>query len=98
VISQAFLLAFSLTGVYFSASKHHRDLRWASVFGLLAQPFWFYQTYTHGQWGIFALSFAFTALYLKGFYIYWLKPEPPTSFTVKGSPEIIAFLKKRWGW
>jgi hypothetical protein len=97
VISQILLLTFSLTGVYFNASKDHRSLRWSSVFGLLAQPFWFYQTYTHEQWGIFALSFAFTGLYLKGFYIYWVKLESSTSYTVKGSPEIVAFIKKRWG-
>ena len=77
MISQIFLLAFSVTGVYCSASKEHRSLRWASVFGLMAQPFWFYQTYTHEQWGIFSLSFVFTGLYMKGFYIYWLRVEPP---------------------
>lgn len=74
MISQMFLLAFSITGVWFSASKEHRSLRWSSVFGLCAQPFWFYQTFTHQQWGIFCLSFVFTALYVKGFYLYWILP------------------------
>jgi hypothetical protein len=43
-------------------------MKFAPITGLLAQPFWFYTTYKHKQWGPFALSFWFTACWTIGFY------------------------------
>lgn len=73
MISQTGLLICSLAAVWFSTYTERHVLRWVQVFGLAAQPFWFYDSYVHAQWGIFAMSFVFTGIYFRGFYIYWLK-------------------------
>jgi len=44
------------------------------VFGLLAQPFWFYATWQAEQWGIFALSFLYAASWLRGLWTQWVRP------------------------
>lgn len=64
---------FGVTAVALSqmGPKWHR---YACIFGLLSQPFWFYATWTAGQWGIFALCFLYTFAWLNGFYRYWVKP------------------------
>lgn len=56
-------------------SQDHRDSvrRWACICGLLAQPFWFYATWTAGQWGIFALCFLYTWAWFKGLRTYWIR-------------------------
>lgn len=40
--------------------------RWACIIGLIAQPFWMYETFIAGQWGIFALSFVYAAGWARG--------------------------------
>lgn len=47
--------------------------KWASVFGLIGQPFWFYAAITAEQWGILALTFLYTASWAKGFYNNWIR-------------------------
>ena len=46
--------------------------KWASVLGLVGQPFWFYSSWTTRQWGIFALSILYTGSWAIGFAKYWL--------------------------
>ena len=52
--------------------RHAR--RWAPVFGILAQPFWFYATWQAEQWGIFALSFLYAASWIRGLWTQWVRP------------------------
>lgn len=54
--------------------SQHRDVNKraiAPILGLLAQPFWFYTTYTHQQWAIFGLSFFYTYAWWTGFKLHW---------------------------
>ncbi|MNT58596.1 hypothetical protein D3C72_1960420 [compost metagenome] len=46
--------------------------RWASIFGLVGQPFWFYAAWDTQQWGIFALCILYTITWGKGFYSNWI--------------------------
>jgi len=62
----------SVLAIWFSQCKSFKIRRWASICGLVGQPFWFYTTYTHKQWGIFFLTFVYTAAWGKGFYHHWL--------------------------
>ncbi len=48
--------------------------KYASIFGLASQPFWFYSAYITEQWGIFFMSIMYTALWMRGFYNSWLLP------------------------
>lgn len=68
-------IAIALTGVVaIWLSQDHRDnyRKWASIFGLIGQPFWFYSAYSAEQWGIFALCFFYTYAWFKGFKNNWL--------------------------
>ncbi|MDR1337462.1 MAG: hypothetical protein LBJ73_00340 [Rickettsiales bacterium] len=41
--------------------------------GLLSQPFWFISAANSQSWGIFAVSFIYTASYLTGIYNFWIR-------------------------
>ena len=61
-----------VAAIALSQASTDRTRRWACIFGLLAQPAWMYETWTAGQYPIFALTFAYTLSWLKGFRYYWL--------------------------
>ncbi|CAB3742705.1 hypothetical protein LMG24238_06926 [Paraburkholderia sediminicola] len=46
--------------------------RFACLFGLAGQPFWFYTTYQSQQWGMFALSILYAIAWVRGFATHWL--------------------------
>ena len=73
MISQIFIALFGVTAVFLSQCHCQSKRRWASVFGLASQPFWFYTTYVAEQWGIFALSFLYAYSWALGFKNNWIK-------------------------
>lgn len=70
--AQVFIALFGVTAVALSQSELPSRRRWASIFGLAGQPFWFYAAWQSEQWGIFALCFLYTASWAKGFYTNWI--------------------------
>ena len=67
-------IALGCTGgvaIWLSQDKRDHFRRYACLFGLAGQPFWFYTTFTHQQWGIFMLSFIYTWSWYRGFRHYW---------------------------
>jgi hypothetical protein len=62
-----------VTAVFLSQDARAERRRFACLFGLAAQPFWFYATWKAGQWGIFALSFLYAFSWLRGFYAHWVR-------------------------
>jgi len=69
-------IALGVTGVvaiFLSQSRQESYRKWACIFGLIGQPFWFYTTYIHEQWGVFALCFFYAAAWMKGLYTNWIK-------------------------
>lgn len=70
--SQIFIALFGVTAVTLSQSTIALRRRWASIFGLLGQPFWFYAAWQSEQWGIFALCILYTLSWGKGFYANWI--------------------------
>ncbi len=52
----------------------NRHSRWGHVVGLLGQPAWLFSTGSHGQFGMFVVSLAFTAIYLWGIWKFWICP------------------------
>jgi hypothetical protein len=73
MIDQIAIGVCGCSSVWLSQSSSDRWRRWACIFGLAAQPFWFYATYTAHQWGIFVLAFVYTFGWLRGIRTYWLK-------------------------
>lgn len=63
----------AVIAVWLSQHRKRSFQRWASVFGLIGQPFWFYATYKAHQWGIFTMCFLYTYCWFQGFYNYWIR-------------------------
>ena len=64
--------------------RHGYNRRWASVFGLVGQPFWFYAAWETQQWGIFALCVLYTITWSKGFYTNWISIDRAAIAAAKG--------------
>jgi hypothetical protein len=73
-MEQIGIMLTGVTAVFLSQSKSERLRKFACLFGLIGQPFWFYATYTAEQWGIFAVCFLYTFSWARGFWNYWLLP------------------------
>lgn len=73
------------TAAWLSQSRHEDRRRWACIFGMLGQPFWFYASWTAGQWGIFAVSILYMGAWLRGLWIHWL--------TARHAPQGIATIQ-----
>jgi len=65
---------FGLMAIWLSQDRSSKCQKYAPIFGLISQPFWFYSSWIAGQWGIFALSVLYTVCWLKGIKNYWCKP------------------------
>ena len=68
-------VAIALTGVVaiWLSQDHREGLRkYACIFGLVGQPFWFYSAYSAEQWGIFVLCIFYTYAWFKGFRLHWI--------------------------
>jgi len=69
-------VAIALTGVvaiWLTQQKREGWKKYACLFGLAGQPFWFYSSYQAEQWGIFCLTFFYTYSWFIGFKNNWIK-------------------------
>lgn len=71
MLSQSIIVITGVLAVWLSQDTRESRRRFACLFGMAGQPFWFYSTYQAEQWGIFALSFLYTAAWIKGIKVYW---------------------------
>jgi hypothetical protein len=70
-------IGIALSGVIavgLSQDKRESWRRWACVFGMLGQPFWFYAAWKAEQWGIFALCALYTYAWARGLWVHWFRP------------------------
>ncbi len=74
MIDQIIIAATGVTALYLTQSKHAHRRRWACLFGMAAQPAWFYATSSAGQWGIFFLNFLYAGAWAKGIWHHWIQP------------------------
>lgn len=73
-ISDAVILVSGAASIWM-VNQRGKIKKWASIVGLIAQPFWFYTSFTHHQWGIFILVFFYTFSWLQGFYNSWIRKQ-----------------------
>ena len=67
------IIVFSTLAVYVTQNRNQNVVRWSSIFGLIAQPFWLVSLDMEEQFGAFTISLVYTIIYAKGFYVFWLK-------------------------
>jgi len=51
MIEQIFIAVTELIAIYLMQSEKYTYRKYSSIFGLLAQPFWAYASFTNQQWG-----------------------------------------------
>lgn len=73
-MDQLAIMFTGVTAVFLSQSKSERLRKFACIFGLIGQPFWFYATFTAEQWGIFAMCFLYTFSWARGAWNFWIAP------------------------
>jgi hypothetical protein len=73
VIDQIAIGVCGLASVWLSQDERRNVQRYACLFGIVAQPFWFYATIKAGQWGIFVLTIFYTIGWLRGVRNYWFR-------------------------
>jgi hypothetical protein len=74
-------IGITLSGViavWLTQDKRATRRRWACIFGMLAQPFWFYAAWRAEQWGIFAMCTLYTYAWARGLWTHWLRPVQST--------------------
>jgi len=72
-INQWGIIVLSCTSIWLVGRREHWR-RWGFVVGLMGQPFWFWSSWQHEQWGIFAVSVWYTYAWLQGIWNFWIKP------------------------
>jgi len=73
-LSQIGILLTGVAAVFLSQSKSERLRKFACVFGLMGQPFWFYAAVTAEQWGIFLTCILYTLGWSRGVWNFWVAP------------------------
>lgn len=62
-----------VTAMFLANETKPERRRWAPVIGLLGQPAWYVMAAEDHRWGLFAVSFLYTAAWARGFYLQWIK-------------------------
>jgi len=73
-IAQVGIIVFGVLAAWITQQRNESLKKYACVFGLASQPFWFYSSWESGQWGIFVVSGIYTVVWAIGFKNYWLSP------------------------
>ncbi len=76
MIAQIGITLFGITAIWLSQDSRESVRRYACLFGMAGQPFWFWTTWHAEQWGIFVLCFLYTWAWFKGVRNHWLKRRP----------------------
>lgn len=71
MIEQIGIALFGVTAVFLSQDSRANVRRWACIFGLMSQPFWFTAAWRAQQWGILALCSLYALSWARGFYNNW---------------------------
>lgn len=73
MIDQIGIALTGVTAIFLSQDSRENVRKWACIFGLIGQPFWFYYSWVAGQYGIFALCFLYALAWARGFKTHWMK-------------------------
>ena len=72
MIEQLLIAITGVTAIWLTQQSNEAWKKYACLFGLAGQPFWFYSAYVAEQWGIFALCFFYTYSWALGIKNNWI--------------------------
>jgi hypothetical protein len=75
VIAQVGVAFTGVTAIFLTQCGNPKLARYACLFGLAGEPFWFWSAGEAHQWGVVALAFLYTFAWGKGAWLYWVKPR-----------------------
>lgn len=73
IIAQVVIFVFGVGAIYLVNDPRPKVSRYGCLVALVAQPAWFYTTFSHHQWGMFAASLFYGYSWSRGFYYQWIK-------------------------
>ena len=73
-VEQIGIAISGVVAVWLTQDQRASWRRWACIFGMLGQPFWFYAAWKAEQWGIFLLCTLYTYAWARGLWAHWLTP------------------------
>lgn len=76
MIPQVAIMLTGVTAIALTQSASAQARRYACIFGLIGQPFWFWAAISAEQWGIVFVSALYTLAWAKGVYTHWFRPQP----------------------
>lgn len=79
MIEQFAIACTGAVAVWLSQDASPERRRFACLFGMAGQPFWFYATLSAEQYGMFALTLFYTWSWFKGLRLHWLSPAKVTA-------------------
>jgi hypothetical protein len=88
-VDQIGITLSGVVAVWLTQDKRATWQRWACIFGMLAQPFWFFAAWKAEQWGIFAMCTLYTYAWARGLWTHWLSPYSPAR-------ESLGEVRARW--
>lgn len=71
-LSQFMLFTCAVVAVFLSQHHDVEFNKYASIVGLIGEPFWFHSAYRAKQWGIMACAVFYTLSWSMGFYNHWI--------------------------
>lgn len=72
MIAQIAIALLGVTAIWLSQSASARLRRYACLFGLTGQPFWFWSAISAEQWGIVILCCFYTVAWARGVWTHWI--------------------------
>jgi hypothetical protein len=72
MIEQVIIGVTGVTAIWLTQQKREGWKKYACLFGMASQPFWFYSSYIAEQWGIFTLCAFYTYSWWLGIKNNWL--------------------------
>jgi len=78
LITQTVIALLGPAAIWLSQSRSLGYQRWACIVGLASQPFWFWAVWDSGQWGVAVVAVVCALAWLKGLWVHWIAPRPPS--------------------
>lgn len=72
MIEQVAIAFTGVTAIWLTQSKSAEARRYACIFGLVGQPFWFWSAISAKQWGIVLLCCFYTVAWARGVRNNWI--------------------------
>lgn len=74
-LDQIGIALFGVTAIFMSQDRCLSVQRWACVFGMLGQPFWYWTAIATESWGILILCPFYTLAWARGVWSFWILPR-----------------------